>query len=103
MPTMKKIGRHKTHVYYDDMDGWMKVKYHNTILVKFNEHEIILNRGRKRLQRDGRINVTAKNRMNQASSEFALGYIVFTKGFEWFVGLQGGSVVEYQKNLKILR
>ena len=102
MPTMKKIGRHKTHTYFDD-DGWMKVKYHNTIVVKFSESEIILNRGRKRLQQDGRINVTAKNRMNQASNEFDLGYIVFTKGFKWFIGLPGGSVVEYQKNLKILR
>ena len=102
MPTMKRIGRHKSHVYWDD-DDYMKVKYHNTILVKFNDREIIFNRGRKRIQKDGRINVTAKNRMNQASNEFNLGYIIFTKGFKWYIGLPGGSVVEYKKNLKILR
>ena len=102
MPTMKRIGRHKTRVYFDE-DGWIKIKYHNTIVVKFTDQEIILNRGRKRIQKDGRINVTAKNRMNQASNEYNLGYIIFTKGYKWFVGLPGGSVVEYQKNLKILR
>ena len=100
MPRLDRIGRTHTHVFWDD-DGWMKVKYHNTILVKFEAEGdmIVLNRGRVRKAKDGRLSVTAKNRINQASNEFGLGFQVFTKDFEWYIKLNNGSVIKYHKGL----
>ena len=104
MPRLDRVGRAHTHVYWDD-DGWMKVKYHNTIVIKFEAEGkmIVLNRGRTRKSKDGRLSVTAKNRINQASSEFKLGFQVFTKDFEWYVKLQNGSVIKFVNGLTFSR
>lgn len=70
------IGTHKTTVSIDE--GFTKVTYHRTAVVKFNIEKIVLNSGEWMTN-------TTKTRMNQASNQFDLGYTVFQKNFEWFV------------------
>lgn len=70
------IGTHKTTVYGDG--EMVKVKYHTTDVVSFDNEKIILNTG-------GWFTNTTKKRMNQASEQFNLGYNVFQKAGEWFV------------------
>jgi hypothetical protein len=54
------------------------VVYHSTPVVKFTESKIILNTGGWNTQ-------TTKNRMNQASNQFGLGYQVRIKNGTWVV------------------
>lgn len=44
---------------------------------------------------------TTKNRMNQASNQFDLGYNVFQKDFNWFVDYRG-KVFEFNENRIVL-
>ena len=55
-----------------------QVIYRGTVVVSFSNKLITLNTG-------GWMTATTKTRMNQASSQFGLGYRVFQKNFEWFV------------------
>jgi hypothetical protein len=87
-----KIGTTATMVR--NRDGKTEVKYHNTVVVAFDESEIILNCG-------GWWTATTKNRMNQASNQFDLGYNVFQKDFLWYVESQG-KVVEFNENRIVL-
>ncbi len=80
MAQMSKIGSHKTSVFMED--GFTKVVYHNTVVVRFNEDMIILDHG-------GYSSKTTKLRMNQASNQFDLGFNVWQKDFEWFVSYKG--------------
>ena len=80
MSKLQQVGSHKTTIY--TTGGYTCVKYHDTDVVKFNYHEVILNSGGFRTS-------TTKLRMNQAASEFGLGYRVFQKNFEWFVQYNG--------------
>lgn len=72
-----QIGKISTNVFTDD-DGYTKVIYHNTCVVKFNEDWIILNTG-------GWNTPTTKRRMNQASNQFRLDYLVYQQDGEWYV------------------
>lgn len=58
-------------------DGWTHIRYHNTDVVSFNEHRIILRTG-------GWKTVTTKLRMNQAARQFKLGYGVSQKNHQWY-------------------
>ena len=80
MSQLQTIGSHKTTVATDD--GFTRVTYHQTAVVKFNHNEIILNSG-------GWETVTTKSRMNQTSNQFDLGFNVYQKDFEWFVNYNG--------------
>ena len=80
MGQLNTIGTHKTTVATDD--GFTRVTYHQTSVVKFNYNEIILNSG-------GWETVTTKARMNQTSNQFGLDYTVYQKDFEWFVNYNG--------------
>ena len=80
MGQLNTIGSHKTTVATDD--GFTRVTYHQTSVVKFNYNEIILNSG-------GWETVTTKSRMNQTSKQFDLGFKVYQKEFEWFVNYNG--------------
>ena len=77
MGQQQRIGVKHTVVFTDD-DGFTKVVYHQTPVVKFNHKKIILNTG-------GYKTVTTKSRMNQTSNQFKLGFSVYQKDFEWFV------------------
>ena len=76
------IGRRSTTVH--TQDGMTHVVYHSTEVVAFNENNIILRTG-------GWTTSTTKARMNQASNQFNLGYLVFQKNFEWFVLYRGDT------------
>jgi len=76
MAQQTQIGSHKTSVFTEE--GYTRVVYHSTCIVKFNHEEVILNSG-------GYSTATTKTRMNQASSQFELGYHIFQKDFDWFV------------------
>ncbi len=62
------------------------VTYHGTDVVSFNEKEIILKTG-------GWKSVTTKLRMNQASNQYDLGYMVSQKDFSWFVTYKGKKIL----------
>ena len=87
----EQIGSHKTSVFTED--GITRIVYHNTAVVKFNNDEIILNS-------DGWNTVTTKTRMNQASSQFDLGFSVYQKDFEWFVEYHN-KTFDYYDGMKL--
>ena len=62
-----------------------QVQFHATVVVEFDESAITL-------RRDGWSTVTTKQRMNQASEEFNLGYYVYQRNGEWFVKYNGEDI-----------
>jgi len=80
MARTDKLGTTATTVYTED--DWTVVRYHQTDVVRFREGgPIILNTG-------GYRTVTTKLRMNQASSQFGLGYRVSQNNFTWYVDFE---------------
>lgn len=71
-------------------NGYNYVKYHTTKVVQFNHNEIILDTG-------GYLTYTTKLRMNQAASQFDLGFQVYQKNFDWFVDYDG-ETIEFTDN-----
>jgi len=93
MPRMNKIGSTATSIRTES--GYTRVKYHSTDVVEFNDKKIILNNG-------GRRTVTTKNRMNQASNQFGLGYRVCQKDHEWYVSFKG-SEIDFSNHMVLTR
>lgn len=83
MSQQNKIGTHKTSIFAED--GLMRVVYHETAVVSFNDSKIILNTG-------GWQTNTTKTRMNQTSNQFALGFQVYQKNFDWFVSYKNQTI-----------
>lgn len=77
MAQTQRIGKTATSVSTDD-DGYTRVIYHSTVVVKFNDKRIILNTG-------GWKTATTKLRMNQTANQFQLGYTVVQRDDEWSV------------------
>lgn len=77
-------------------NGYVNVQYHNTVVVAFNDDEIILNTG-------GWFTKTTKVRMNQASSQYSLGYQVYQKKHNWFVSYRGKIIPFDGNSLKLQR
>ena len=73
------------------IEGYTTITYHHTPVVQFNEKTIILRSG-------GWRSSTTKTRMNQASSQFDLGFSVHQKDFDWFV-IYKGKTQEYQDHM----
>lgn len=85
MGQMNKIGKHKTKVMTTNKSGRRvtEVKYHDTVVVEFSEHEIVLNSG-------GFRSATTKGRMNQTANEFlGLDYHVYQEKGRWWVQYGG--------------
>jgi hypothetical protein len=76
MSRYNTIGTHKTVVVTDE-DGITKVQYHDTVVVSFTPHRIVLNTG-------GWKTATTKKRMNQASLHYRLGYLVHQDKGRWY-------------------
>lgn len=93
MAQQHKIGKHATTVATSD--GFTRVTYHQTAVVRFNGAKIILNS-------EGWQTVTTKTRMNQASSAFDLRYHVYQRNFEWFVNFKGKEL-EFVDNMVLDR
>lgn len=58
------------------------VKLYNTEVVQFDKNRVKLNTG-------GWFTSTTKNRMNQASRDYGLGYSVYQKKHQWFAEHKG--------------
>jgi len=83
----------KTKVF--NQDGFTCVKYWDTIVLKFNESEIILNS-------DGYKTATTKTRMNEASNEFNLGLRVYQDKSVWYIEFKG-EVLRFEDNIVLKR
>ena len=68
-----------------------EVYYHSTPVVAFDETAVLLRTG-------GWFTTTTKVRMNQASSQFNLGYHVYQKDFDWFVITPNGETHPFVGN-----
>jgi hypothetical protein len=80
---MHTLGTTATSVFTED--GWTKVVYHSTVVVKWNAETIELNTG-------GWSSATTKARMNQASNQYGLGYTVSQRNYKWYVSIQTMSL-----------
>ena len=89
---LKKKGHTRITFLGDDII----VTFHSTNIVVFNNKRIILNS-------NGWLTPTTKERMNQASDEFELGFRIFQKDFTWFVKLQSGNVFDFKDGMTIYR
>jgi len=81
MARQDRIGNHKTTVS-TDTNGLTEVVYHSTPVVSFDSKKIILNTG-------GYTTATTRTRMNQASNQFALGFRVYQKDWDFYVDYRG--------------
>lgn len=80
MPQMNTLSNYRTTI--SALDGWTCVTYHSTIIVKYNDAQIVLNSGGWHTQ-------TTKRKMMQASNQFNLGFKVEQRDGNWFVHYQG--------------
>jgi len=71
------------------------VKLYNTSIVIFDEKQITLNSG-------GYQTSTTKNRMNQTSTEYNMGFYVWQKKGRWFVNFQGEEM-EFFDGMELTR
>ena len=95
MAQLSQVGRGATTIH-TTKEGQTQVIYHSTPVVSFNRKLIILNHG-------GWMTSTTKNRMNQASNQFGLGYRVFQKAFDWYVGFNGETIPFDGRTLELVR
>ena len=111
MGQTQTVGKTATTIKTDSR-GWTAITYHSTTVVEFNARYVILRTG-------GWRTATTKARMNQAASQFGLGYSVSQTDFQWYVAaweqseggtrynmhgeaLQGSEVIIDRKTGKIL-
>ena len=66
-------------------DGRTQVIYHGSVIVCFNSNKVILSSHGWRTS-------STKQRINQASEEFGLGFTVYQKNWNWYVNCKGGSL-----------
>lgn len=86
MGQMQLLGKTATKVYRTlyETGTTVTVRYHNTDVVN------VYRDGRIKLNSGGWRTATTKNRMNQASNQFGLGYRVYQIDFKWFVDCPDG-------------
>ena len=76
------IGTHRTtttNIPLNNEQSRLIVTFHNTAVVQVvNDRYVVLNSG-------GWLTPTTKRRMNQASEVYRLNYIVYQKGWVWYV------------------
>ena len=95
MPQQSKIGSHATKVS-TDASGTTSVKYHDTVVVKFDAHTIELDTG-------GFKTFTTKTRMNQTSVQESLGYHVYQDRGEWYITYKGLTRPFPQRSISLRR
>jgi len=96
MAQQHKIGT--THTSVQTKDGVTSVRYHSTDVVRFDSDKITLDSGGWRTN-------TTKNRMNQASNQFDLGFRVYQENYHWFVAFDNdfGNAVDFHDEFVIDR
>lgn len=77
-------------------EGRTFVQYHNTIICSFTDKEILLDT-------DGWFTATTKKRMNMASQQFNLGFVVSQRKGEWVVEYKGETLHMKGTRLKLRR
>jgi hypothetical protein len=80
MGQTKKLGKTATNVRVEN--GKTIIRYTDTDVVSFDDSVITLDTG-------GRFTVTTKARMNQASNQFDLGFLVRQTTGQWFAVVNG--------------
>ena len=85
MSQTQEVRSRSTAIFTDD-DGMTKVVYHRTPVVAFDTKRVILHSG-------GYQTATTKLRMNQAANQFALGFQVFQRNYDWFVRFDGYGTI----------
>ena len=80
MARTNKLGTHCTTV--SKSEEVTRVTYHQTVVVAFNDKEIVLDSG-------GWRSATTKQRINQASNQFGLNLSVYQSKGDWYVDYQG--------------
>ncbi len=95
MGQTSQIGRVATTVHTNEQ-GQTQVVYHSTAVVNFKHKLIVLNHG-------GWMTATTKTRMNQASNQLSLGYLVYQKDFDWFVIFKGEHIPFEEQTLTLER
>jgi len=88
-----KIGKGNTTI--KTVNGKTSITYHSTAVVTFDQNSIVLDS-------DGWFTQTTKNRMNQTSNQFDLGFNVFQKNYAWYVSHNGGTV-EFRNGMRLER
>jgi len=90
MSRQNALGRTNTAVC--TVDQVTHVTYHKTAVVSFNADKITLRTG-------GWRTMTTKLRMNQASNQYGLGFVVSQKDGDWTVTLRNtGKVLAFSDN-----
>lgn len=94
MTQLSSVGKVGTRIYTEN--GFTVIRYHSTDVVKFNQHEIVLNHG-------GWQTNTTKNRMNQTSNQFDLGFSVFQNDYAWYVSFKGKTIEFNEQKITLTR
>lgn len=94
MGQMIKVGKVATKIIKEG--DTTCVKYHNTVVVKFDDKQVRLDSG-------GWRTVTTKLRMNQTARQFGLEFGVWQENWEWFVQLPDKSVVDFEDGMEFDR
>lgn len=84
----------KTDIF-EDSNRFTCVKYHDTIVVRWNPFKIILDSG-------GWNTVTTKRRMNQTANEFHLGFGVYQSKGDWYVTWKG-ETLDFTDGMELIR
>ena len=79
MVALKRKGN--TRVFANDNGG--------TVVQLYNTEVVVFGNGHTKLNSGGYRTTTTKQRMNQASDEFQLGFNVFQRDYGWFVNFFG--------------
>ena len=69
-------------------NGWCRVYLYNTNIIKFDDDEIVLN-----YENDKFKTPTTKNRLNQISKIYDLGFKVIQKKGSWYAEFKGFQVL----------
>jgi hypothetical protein len=91
MGQTQKVGTVATSVGRGS-DGTLRVTYHGTVVVAVAKGLVVLRSG-------GWQTATTKLRMNQASAQFALGFSVSQRRFNWFVKRPDGTTVPFTEGM----
>ena len=95
MVQLQKISKGNTNVY-NDLPNSLRVTLYNTDIVSVYKHEIVLYTG-------GYFTSTTKNRMNQTSNQFNLGFKVYQKDLAWYVDYKGETIPFKNRTAVLIR
>ena len=87
MSQTSRIGKHATKVTKDGKTSTVTYHWTDVVTVDWEARTVTLNHG-------GHTTATTKLRMNQAATEWGLGYQVYQKDFDWYVTV-GGKTYNY--------